>query len=470
VGQSAQGVGDMSRFVVCGGGVVGLASALLLARDGHEVTVLEVDGDPPPPVPAQAWEGWRRRGVPQFQQPHNLFARFQRILDDRLPDVSAALLDAGCVWRDPLSVMPPTVEDRAPRPGDERFRFLTGRRPVVEAVFAAAAEKQQGVTVVRGARAAGLLVHGDAPPLRVVGVRTADGAEHRADVVVDAMGRRSPVADWLTALGCPPQVSSQDRGFAYYTRYFAGPLPQQRAPALSPLGSISLLTIPGDGDTWSVTVFGTSHDAALKRVREAERFSAVVGACPLHAQWLDGEPITDVLPMAGVVDRHRRFVVDGRPFATGLLAVGDAWACTNPSAGRGLSVGLVHAELLADVVRAHPQAGEELALAWDEATDAVVGPFFRNQARADAARIAEMEALRDGREPEPVTTPMTRLAAAAGVDADAYRALADVLTCLAQPEEVLSRPAVVAALARVGKDRPDPLPAPARRELEALLA
>ena len=35
-----------------------------------------------------------------------------------------------------------------------------------------------------------------------------------------------------------------------------------------------------------------------------------VRACPLHAHWVDGEPVTDVLPMSGAVDRYRRFVVD----------------------------------------------------------------------------------------------------------------------------------------------------------------
>ena len=75
----------------------------------------------------------------------------------------------------------------------------------------------------------------------------------------------------------------------------------------------------------------------------------VVRACPLQAHWLDGQPITDVLAMSGVVDRYRRFVVDGAPVVTGLLAVADAWACTNPSAGRGMTVGFMHAVRLRDV-------------------------------------------------------------------------------------------------------------------------
>jgi glycine/D-amino acid oxidase-like deaminating enzyme len=43
----------MPRILVLGAGVCGLASALMLARDGHEVTVLERDGAPPPGVRAR---------------------------------------------------------------------------------------------------------------------------------------------------------------------------------------------------------------------------------------------------------------------------------------------------------------------------------------------------------------------------------------------------------------------------------
>lgn len=450
--------------VVCGGSVIGLASAMLLARDGHEVTVLEID-DQPPPDPRVAWERWDRKGVAQFRQPHNLFPRLQQVLDSELPEVTERLVDAGCVWQnDPFA--PPPFLDQTPHEGDERFRFLTGRRPAVEACFAAAALDAPGVTIRRGVRVLDYLYDGT----RVNGVSTTAG-DLRADVVIDAMGRQSPTLDLLRARGLTPYVESQDRGFTYYTRYFRGPeRPAALGPTLLPVGSFSLLTLYGDNDTWSVTVFIASDDKPLKALRDVDRWTRLVEACPLQAHWLKGEPITDVLPMAGILDKYRRFVVDGRPVVTGLLAVGDAWACTNPSAGRGLSVGMVHAQQLRKVVAAAGDDHEELAFAWDAATQEHVTPFYRNQVSADTARIAEMQAHRDGTPVPPRDPTWGRLESAAMKDAEVFRAMMEVVFCLAFPQDVMARPAIARKVGALGRAPEPTLMGPDRAQLLSLLS
>jgi flavin-dependent dehydrogenase len=214
----------------------------------------------------------------------------------------------------------------------------------------------------------------------------------------------------------------------------------------------------------------STGDAPLKAFRDVDRFSAVVAECPLHAHWLDGTPITDVLPMAGILDRYRRFVVDGHPVATGYAAVGDAWACTNPSAGRGLSVGAIHAQLLRETVQAEPDDPLAFAHAWDARTEENVAPFYWNQIAADRHRVAEMNALRDGVEPPRPDATATRFFAAAMRSADAFRGLIETLTCLALPQEVYARPAIATAMDEVGDPPPFRLPGPDRARLLELLA
>ncbi|MCE0766119.1 hypothetical protein LWC35_24915 [Pseudonocardia kujensis] len=151
---------------------------------------------------------------------------------------------AGCVWVDYLAAAPPTLTDRTPRPGDEDLQFVTGRRPVVEAVLAELAGTEPGVEVRRGTKVAavatGASALGGVP--HVTGVVTTVGEMLPADLVVDATGRRTRAASWLAAVGArPPREESEDRGFVYYTRFFRGDSPPRlRGRAITPMGSISL--------------------------------------------------------------------------------------------------------------------------------------------------------------------------------------------------------------------------------------
>ena len=66
------------------------------------------------------------------------------------------------------------------------------------------------------------------------------------------------------------------------------------------------------------------------------------------------------------------------PVATGVLAVADSWACTNPSLGRGASIGLMHAVALRDLLRvASFDFPMELAQRWHEVTESTVEPYYR---------------------------------------------------------------------------------------------
>ena len=179
--------------------------------------------------------------------------------------------------------------------------------------------------------------------------------------------------------------------------------------------------------------------------------------------------------MGGILDRYRRFVVDGVPVSTGMVTVGDSWACTNPSLGRGITMGLMHALGTAEVVGQYLDDPLALALAQDSMTETRVTPWYRDTIEFDRTRIAQFNALIEGRhEPEP-TDPPARIAKALFVatmhDADLFRAVNEFRSLLTLPQEVMARPGVVDRIMEVADAHEAFMPpGPSREELLHVLA
>jgi flavin-dependent dehydrogenase len=472
----------MARIVVIGGGFIGLATALMVARQGHDVTVLERDCAPPPQTPQQAWDGWVRHGVMQFRQPHYLLPAGYRALGEHLPEVACALGDGGAVRHSMLSPLPPGITDRAPRPDDEKFLTRTARRPVLDHAMASAAGALAEIR--RGARVVGLLT---TRSRQVTGVRLQDRAELPADLVIDAMGRASPLPAWLDAAGLYEVAErAEETGFTYYSRFFRarrGEQPPAPLPGnVATFDCYSILTFPSDAATWSVTVAIHARDRALRKLRDEGHWTRLVGASPLHAPLIGhAEPVTGVLAASGAVNRIRAVVRAGVPVATGVISVGDAWASTNPFLGRGMTLGLMHAAIVAEAVADHVKDPFTLALEYDRLTRQRLLPWYRNTVYLDNQRIAQIAAVIEGRSPRQdppdlAGAPLRDLLAAMTWDADVFRAYLEMIAMLAPPQEIMTRPGLArkiteaAALANTGGRDPWLAPGPSRTEVLKMLS
>nr|WP_052478158.1 FAD-dependent oxidoreductase [Kibdelosporangium sp. MJ126-NF4]CEL16516.1 putative secreted protein [Kibdelosporangium sp. MJ126-NF4]CTQ90469.1 putative secreted protein [Kibdelosporangium sp. MJ126-NF4] len=469
----------MGRVVVVGGGITGLSTAMMLARDGLEVVVLDQGGEAVPNSPAAAWSSWTRRGISQFHQAHLLSPRGYRILREHVPEALDVMLEAGASRFNFLSVQPSRIKDRAPRPGDDRFDTLAVRRPVLEYAMASCARRS--VAIRRGVDVTGLIAETstvDGIP-RVAGVRTSAGEDIGADLVVDASGRRTRLPDWLGDLGArPPYEKTEDARTAYYTRFFHsrdGEIPEMPDGGLGHLfDSYSIVTVPGDRGYWSLTVVVSSADQELKELRHVDKWTDLIRACADHAHLLAGEADGGIRVIGGNTERLRRFVVDGRPVATGVLAVGDSVAMTNPTYGRGMSMGLIQAVGTAETVRDHLDDPVKLAMEHDAMLTERMIPCYRDTVQMSRGRADQIDASINGRPPQvPAhgTDPLYDLLVASGHDADFFRVFAENAMLLTPFEELLARPGLVerAAAAAKGREMPVP-PGPSRPELLRMLA
>ncbi len=475
----------MAQIVVVGGGVSGLAAALKFGRAGHQVSVLERDPTPMPATPDLAFE-WDRRGAPQVRHSHAFLARLYGLLRDHEPDVLAGLLAAGASEMRFGDNLPPTMTNFERQAGDEDLVMLACRRTTFEWVLRRMATAEGNVEFRTGGVVDGLIGQsgpdGDAP--LVTGVHMGDGSTVAADLVVVANGRRSTLPDWLEAIGgtrLPEET--EDTGIVYYSRFYrmrdGHDFPPRSGLIGGDLGYLKYGVFVGDNRTFSLTLATPSDDDALRRIlTEPEAFEAAARSLDVAAPFVDGraEAITPVHVMAGLLNRWREFVVDGRPAVLGLHAIGDAMLCTNPLYGRGCTTGYWSAHLLAEAVASAPDDRHDQALRYDAALREQILPWYRAGVAQDAEARRVSAALLAGESPD--DDPRDRrafmrgvlregLAPALRMDAVVLRAFIRTLNLLTPPDALLTDEEVSQRVLAVWQDRenrpPEPRLGPATR-------
>lgn len=488
-------IGERKRCVVAGAGVGGLGAALALGRAGWDVTIVERDATPPPSNADDAF-AWDRRGAPQVRHSHALLARLRNLLRDRYPDVLERLLDAGATEIRFGEMLPETLDDRSPQPGDEDLVALACRRTTFEMVLRHAVLAGETVTLLDGVGVEGLVADGR----RVTGATLSDGRCLPADVVVGALGRRSAVPRWLSAIGVDVDETEEETGIVYLSRFYRltgdGEFPAGPGPIGADLGYLKYGVFQGDNHTFSITLAVRTHDDELRAaLLDPATFDLAARSIPAVEPWATApvEAITPVNVMGGLLNRHLRFVDDGgEPLVEGFHAVGDAHTCTNPLYGRGCSLAMVQATLLADAHAEHPEL-RDAARAYEAACEREIMPWYHAAVEQDRmGRLAR--GIDDGDapsesgngdgggdgdsyvDPAKFAFELMRdgLVPALQVDAVVLRAFIRTFNLLSPPDTIMTDPEVISRVLQSYQQRderppPEPL-GPPRRELLAALS
>ena len=163
------------NITVVGGGVAGLASALSLARHGHDIIVFERDHTPMPTSADEAF-AWDRRGAPQVRHSHAFLARLRNLLRDHYPDIYTELLSVGATEMRFGEDLPPEMVGFAAEPEDADLAMIACRRTTFEWVLRRAALAEGRVSFRTGIAVVGVVVaprEKSATPV-VIGVQLAE--------------------------------------------------------------------------------------------------------------------------------------------------------------------------------------------------------------------------------------------------------------------------------------------------------
>ncbi|MFE9359218.1 FAD-dependent oxidoreductase [Streptomyces olivaceoviridis] len=435
--------------VVLGGSLAGLLTARALAAGGARVTVVERDALPDGPAP--------RKGLPQARHVHQLWSGGARALEELLPGAIGRLRAAG------VSRVPMTTDMVALSPYGwyrrwaESAFMLPASRDLLDWVVRGLVLADGRIALVERAEATGLTGTGGA--VTGVRIRAHDSAERTltADLVVDATGRGSRAAGWLTGLGLPAVERREvDSGLVYASRPYRAP---EAARAGFPVVNIEPdprgsgtgrggVLMPVEDGKWIVTLFGRRGDEPPSSAGEFERYARDGLRHPLIGELLGGgaEPLGEVAVTRTTANR-RHFFERMPVWPENLVVVGDAVCALNPVYGHGMAVAARSALAVRDVVRrrglrsrglareAQQAVGRTVRAAWDLAVGADVfypgateeGPTLRDRVLAAyvgrllrtamgngrvARRVTDVTALERGA--EALLAPSVVVAAVAG--------------------------------------------------------
>ncbi|MDQ3406243.1 MAG: hypothetical protein M3548_23090 [Actinomycetota bacterium] len=429
----------MTRVIIAGGSLAGLLAARAVHDIADEIVIVEPDDLPDGPH--------NRAGAAHGDQFHILLGMARLQLEHWFPGLLDRLTADGAVRcsTDDDARMYVDGRMRPPIPGDHLLPIL---RPLLE--WHIRREVLATTRVVRD-RVVGLATAAG----KVNGVHLATGGVlDGADIVVDATGRSSRLADWLLRLGYQPPPKRRinlDLGYAttmYHRR------PGQRLDGYLAVHSVRSSRWPTPGvscvapagpDRWICTVSGygsqrPTRDLPAFEVRcrdePAAAFATVVRDC---------SPAGPVA-IHRVAHSLRRDFHELDRFPEGLAVVGDAVAAFNPIYGQGVPSAALHASALR---------------AWLESGEDIHGYFHRLRVLVDAAWHTSV--IEDFRLPQ-VTGDRPRghrlMRAVSGVigrasmtDPVVARRFADVINMRIHPKELVRPHVLGRALVAEARER-----------------
>lgn len=338
------------KAVVIGGSIAGLLTARVLAESFESVTIIESDKLPVEPD--------KRRGVAQSVQPHVLFTKGYRILEELFPGIGDDLSAAGALsidWAREFHVYIQGKWSLNPTEASDIVSF-TCSRPLLEWVIRRRLQQFSNVQFLEQHRVIGLLT--DSNSSHITGLRlkplVKDGYEKfTTSLVVDAGGRRSNAPQWLKDLGfkAPPETVINPY-LGYATRRYKKPsgfkqdwkvmLISQEPPLGKRLGYLASI----EGEEWIATLGGYGGDFPPLDDRGFLEFASTLLSDKFYETIKNAEPVSPIYAHRATANRQRHYEQIDLP--DGFVTLGDAVCALCPVYGQGMTVSALSVMVLKD--------------------------------------------------------------------------------------------------------------------------
>ena len=372
------------KAIVMGASFAGLWTARALTDHFEEVLVL--DRDPLPEGPDF------RTGVPQAYQYHTLLLAGLRQMREWFPGLEEELIAAGAVPYDMTGDINMCVRNHWLPRFPSGTRLLSCSRTLLESGVRRRLRQNPCIHFMEGMEVLGLQC--DKERRRVIGVQVRNrrgGSMYRnddpvftADLVIDALGRRSQTPEWLVGMGYQAPLESVVDSFLGYAtrRYRRKPdtpiLVIFPTPPHYPHGG---LIFPEENETMVAFAAGYNKHYPPTNPDEFEFFIQSLG--PEFEQAIRGaEPITQPHGYRGTSNCwHHYEKLDRWPER--YVVLGDAFCAFNPVYGQGMSVAAMSAAALARQLRRSKGRLDGVAQATQRAIGRLTQPVWLLSTNAD---------------------------------------------------------------------------------------
>lgn len=338
------------KAVVIGGSIAGLFTARVLSDHYEEVLIVDKDEFPE--------KSEDRLGTPQGFHPHRFTQRGKMITERLFPGYEDDLVALGA----PSSLNKivhqmnqyGTIAMNYPR-NDIKFS-----RATLEWVIRQRVNKLPNVSLLPKHGVIGLITASDHTAVTGIQIRERGQSGQvktlAADLVVDASGRSSKLAEWLADMGYDvPKPDILKAALGYSTRRYK--VPASAGHITDKWDVINLAAQPANGTSAGVFSFIENNVAELLIYRpggcyppaDAAEYEQAVAQLPspVIAEILQElEPITAPKSFR-VPELYRNRYEKMQRWPSGLLVLGDAFCIYDPIFGQGMTVAAMQAEALA---------------------------------------------------------------------------------------------------------------------------